>query len=123
MVRFLHGCHACLRKGTHWWFGRTKEEKECYWDAAASQRGVDTGDAPINPGEDEEFGVPHPSGGPGRATWRLDGREEDHEKALDPNAHVNISLRGGGSAIGLPGGGGGGSMSKREVGLLLGFLL
>ena len=65
--------------------------------------------------EDEEFGVPHPSGGPGRAPWRFDGRE-DHEKAWDPNAHVDISS----PQIGLRGGGGGGgSMSKQAVSLLL----
>ena len=74
----------------------TKEGKECLWDAAASQGGVDSGAAPIN--------VPHPSGGPGRAAWRLDGRE-DHKKARDPNAHIDISSPWGGSAIGLLGGG------------------
>ena len=68
-----------------------------------SQRGVDIGDTPINSRDDEEFGVPHPSGGPGRAPWRLDGRE-DHEKVRDQNAHVDISSPWGGSAIGLPGG-------------------
>ena len=102
-VRFLHGRHAWLSKGTHWWFGRTKEGKECLWDTMVSQRAVDSGDASINPREDEEFGVPHPSGGPGRAPWRLDCRE-DHEKAWNPNAHIDISSPRGGSAIGLPGG-------------------
>ena len=65
----LHGCHEWLYKGTHGWFGRTKEGKECFGDAAACQRGVDSGDTPINLREDEELGVPHPSGGPGRASW------------------------------------------------------
>ena len=89
-MRLLHGCHAWLCKGTHRWFGQTKEGKECLRDAVASQRGVDNGDAPINPREDEVFGVPHPSGGPGRAPWRLNGREEN-KQARDRNAHVDIS--------------------------------
>ena len=114
----LHGRHAWVGKVANGRLHWTKEGKERLGDATASQRGVDSGDAPINSRKDIEFGISHPSVGPGGAPWRLDSGE-DHEQAWNPDAHVYIGSPWGGSAIGLPGE----TVSKRVVGMLLGSSL
>ena len=78
VVGCLHRRHArigVLADGRFHW---TEEGKESFGDMTTSQRGVNSGAAPINSWKNKEFGISYPSVGPGGTPWRLDSRQ-DHE--------------------------------------------
>ena len=91
MVGCLHRRHARIGELADGRFGWTEEGKESFGDTMASQRGVDSGDAPINSWKCKELGISYPSVGPGGMPWRLDSTQH-HEETLEPNTHVDISL-------------------------------